>query len=558
MCMKHKIAYVVSSLEEFEKVQVICPDSHCFVTSRLLFIQHPDESWAYYYPESSIDSIEEDLCETLTHGWYRNSIGSDLTEVDGVSIGQALSSSIQLSLTSVLREFRACRLLLERYDQVVFWNVKTVPSKVVLDCYSEEIEYVNFDLASLVNYEWPNYKTLHDWLLLRLGAVHPRVIRVIRGVQLIFGRKLLRNRHVIFSDWTNLNQDTGENPIFTNQIDLRKSALICSNGKLYDKYFRDFNNLNIEFIDAKIKKILLESIFFDFDDKLCVMLSKMIKLEIANKVVWLAKYASQIEDLIECYKPKSIQIVQENFEPFTVALCLANRFEIPVLVKVDGHALNTSDFPKLKTGDGSKIRVSKFTLTSDLLYKRALDLGFDSNQLVKQKSIFYQFYNVEDRVEIVYDAIILTWVPYVMNPQARLDSPSATLASVLQLAARLFDGHLAIKIKAESIELNYVQLVIQLSGLEDRVTILTGRLSSCIRQCRVVIGGLGSAIAESLITEIPYYVYEPIENGFTEKYHQSSIIPRDQIHTDILSLEKSICRRKNWVNKDVIVVSNHD
>ena len=98
-------------------------------------MQHPDESWDYYYPESSIDSIEEDLCESLTHGWYRNSTGNDLTEVDGVSIGQALSSSIQLSLTSVLREFRASRLLLERYDRVVFWNVKTVPSKVVLDCY---------------------------------------------------------------------------------------------------------------------------------------------------------------------------------------------------------------------------------------------------------------------------------------------------------------------------------------------------------------------------------------------------------------------------------------
>jgi len=554
--LSQKIAYLISSHDDIDKVVGVCPRDSIFVMSKNSSRKIQFESPNYVYPESSGDSTDEGLCTLLTDGWYRGGNGYDLTEVRGVSIGQALSSSINMSLSSILREYRAFSPLFHSYDLLVICNQVSIPRNIVFDFFSKQVKYLNLDTENDVFTGWPDYKNLKDWLLPKYGELNSRFVSFIRHFQLLVFRRSLLERCLIFSDWTNLNDFSVDNSIYTNHRNLLKSALICEDSDLTDVYLDEFKTLDLDFIDERIRELFVWFDSTQIDEDLLVIIGNMIRFEVQTKLVWLAKYSSQIEDLYRCYKPQKIQLIQENFEPFAVALCLANRFQIPVWINVDGHALNAQDFPKLTVADNTKRRVSGFAVTSDLIYEVALVRGFSPDQMIKKKSVFFQFYDGRSPTNFVFDVIILTWVPNVMNPDSRLESPASTLVDVLQLAARLFGGQIAIKIKSETIELKYVQSVVRLFGLESRVTILTGRLSDSISKCQLAIGGLSSAIAESLIVGVPYYVFEPKENVFTERHHQSSIISRNQIHTTIDSLELSLRTFENNVSSSVIAISN--
>ena len=57
----------------------------------------------------------------------------------------------------------------------------------------------------------------------------------------------------------------------------------------------------------------------------------------------------------------------------------------------------------------------------------------------------------------------------------------------------------------------------------------------------MIIGGLSSAIAEARYCDIPYYIYEPIHNGYPDSLlFNSSILSREIVARNINELDNNI------------------
>ena len=88
-----------------------------------------------------------------------------------------------------------------------------------------------------------------------------------------------------------------------------------------------------------------------------------------------------------------------------------------------------------------------------------------------------------------------------------------------------FEGKIAIKVKDLLIELEYVNEIVHQLGLSQRIEILSGKFYEHVNSTRLIVGGISSAIAEAMIHEVPYVIFEPQENGYSDLcLEQSSVL----------------------------------
>ena len=86
---------------------------------------------------------------------------------------------------------------------------------------------------------------------------------------------------------------------------------------------------------------------------------------------------------------------------------------------------------------------------------------------------------------------------------------------------------------------------------KNNVSLLTGPSSKYIGSSEIAIGQFSTALFEFTYGEIPYYIYEPYENGKTDAMIDSSIIfNRQSISRNIKELEVNIHNNKPSVIAD--------
>jgi hypothetical protein len=115
---------------------------------------------------------------------------------------------------------------------------------------------------------------------------------------------------------------------------------------------------------------------------------------------------------------------------------------------------------------------------------------------------------------------------------------------------------IAIKLKVEA-ERHYVQSV--LDELNLKADILVGKFNKVLGKTNAVIGGISTAVAESAFVGIPYFVYEPLENGYLDEWVNSSVvISRESIARNSEELRNLIMEKNPsfCVPIDELVVSN--
>jgi hypothetical protein len=202
-------------------------------------------------------------------------------------------------------------------------------------------------------------------------------------------------------------------------------------------------------------------------------------------------------------------------EPYVAALQIAKIQGAKTSLRIDGHDATGLSVPTLRSSDGTEYLLDDFYVCSDLLYESAVEKGFLNYQMIRENSVFldtaYKSQNPR------FDVMVMTWIPNNNNPQALVDSPSMTLETTLRVVGAVITGKIAIKIKDESTELEYVEAVIHKLCFSERIEILMGNFSEHVQSSRLIIGGLGSAIAEAMINNVPYLVYEPVDNGYSRK-----------------------------------------
>lgn len=484
----------------------------------------------YFYPNLNSTNGSEEAVVFLADNWYRDTNGIDKVQRDFFSLPQVLTGSIRIGIASQIRDFEAVDFWSNKVERLYvsslensFFQLSLQQHQDIVHFYHPPNEYQPFS-------EWLQCRQLRDYLSIDRKWANQIVLKFLWMLQGRIFKKTKDTCNLVFSDWTNISDPNIENRIWTNHKDLRKSALIFTNRRSIKESRLIVDLQAVPFVNSDWIQGVLHRMDVGINSKLAEIISQYLRMTIDLNRNIIALYHAQITLLLENYSIRSIQVAAELFEPYVVALQLAKSKNVMTSLMIDGHDPTGLSFPTLRSPDGSEFLLDQFVVPSELLYSSAVKNGFKDRQIIRKNSIFHQYHRVGSSLNKDFDVMLLTWTPNQQNPNARVDSPSLTLESSLRVLSDLFDGLLAVKVKDAKIEVNYVERIVDQMGLERRVKILTGRFSDHACSSKLIVGGISSAIAEAMVHEIPYIIYEPFENGYTDKcIRESSVLDFNRI-----------------------------
>ncbi len=153
-------------------------------------------------------------------------------------------------------------------------------------------------------------------------------------------------------------------------------------------------------------------------------------------------------------------------------------------------------------------------------------------------------------------ALILFDDPPISNLLTEWDYRYQHIVNIIKCLADVGILDVTIKIKegANEIDIRALQKVLHSYS---NVSIIGGKLSEHISLFSLVVGSLGSAVAEAIYTDIPYYIFEPYYNGVTDKtLYESSILSlgKGGASRDINELKKNILAKNPFlISKEELV-----
>jgi hypothetical protein len=142
----------------------------------------------------------------------------------------------------------------------------------------------------------------------------------------------------------------------------------------------------------------------------------------------------------------------------------------------------------------------------------------------------------------------MTWIPknHLVSNTA---SPKETLLVALEVALQHTGKRIGIKVKDERLEGSYVRKVISDLAADDRVDILVGAFAEHVQKTEFVIGGISTAVAESMMAGVPYLIFEPMDNGYSDEFLSTSqTLSLANIARDKASLVQMVSERTNSIN----------
>ena len=503
---------------------------------------HPKGSVQYLYPELESSNNLEETVIFLADNWYRNNDGIDQVQNNEFSVAQVLTGSIRIGLATQIREFEAVQHWCSQLTKLYVSHSENEFIKRALNQHLNMVEYYEPPNYTQPFSRWLENRLLRDYLSLNRKWARSSVMRGVYVFQRCLFRSTRRTCKIIFSDWTDSFQFSKQKCLWTNQKDLRKSALIFSTRRLLKESAWKVSLQKVSFANSDWISIVLKRGNYAVNQKLIELLSQYLQDCVLRNSSIIALYHAQMSVLFKNYDIESIQVPAELFEPYVMAMQLARANGIKTTLSVDGHDPTGLSVPTLRTPDNQGYLLDNFVTPSDVLYNSALKMGFLDDQIIRTNSKFHLLHQVNKERKIEFDAMVMTWIPNHQNPDARIDSPSATLESSLKILGEHFEGKIAVKVKDLRLEQDYVAEIIHQLGLSQRIEILSGRFSEHVNSTRLIVGGISSAIAEAMIHEVPYVIFEPQENGYSDLcLEQSSVLDIKRIartSEDLLRLVK--------------------
>ena len=499
------------------------------------------------------DTLETEWSENdvdwFCHNWYRDVAGMDLTLLDGISYGQALTGCLKIAVASVVRDHLALTQIKNDATQIVLpANCPQIFGEVARTVF-QKVEICKTD-NNLSDGAWLEERILRDYLSFKVKYIPKVFIRCVR-----VGQKILfpSTRHVdrlVFGDWTNLGiKHDNVNTLWTNHYrNIRSCAFISEPKKRDLERLKSSIRYNEVYGDINIGEVL---------DRHSTEISATLRLAISNVVrrileinaPWIAYYQLQICELFDSCKPSSIELPAELFEPFAVALMIANQRSIATTLMLDGHDSSGLNVPVLRNKSKSDLRFSRFVVFSQDQANMAKQLGINESMLIRRESLFWRKYGDNENQLKKYGFMIMTAIPNHYNPVANIESPKETLRLALDVALQNTDMRIGIKLKDPEIEDKFVQKVISDLAANDRVDVLVGTFSEHVRKAEFVIGGISTAVAESMMASVPYLIFEPVSNGYSDEFlFNSTTLSTASIARDKASLIQMVQARTNSIN----------
>jgi len=456
-----------------------------------------------YYPSDK--AIQE-----IIKNWYRNENGIDRSVNLHISIGQTLSHKLAVDIVTLAREYFSMKYWSINYEKVIISvNENDLFSKIA--SLFGNVDYYDFgnDIECLKKYNptaSPQYSNIWDSKLIK-----PTIARLIQRV--LFGR--LSNKKLLLADWTyeRIVKKESDSLIQNSRSIVKGFYLSFFSGK----YLNESNNV---FPENGVDFILNNEAFTSYLSGLTGIESEFIKLiethlrdiYAENRSIFCEIYSSFYE-LYEYYKPTTITFPGESHPIYLVAIQLAYYLNIKTSVMYDGYIIEPVT-PILTTKDGDPL-VGKYIAFGNAGYD-----CFNAGGIAKSHisdPIFPPLLTLckPEHDSLGDEIIVLSYVADDSSLNGRRDYRFQIAIDIVSfLLSDNSENKISIKIKSED-EKNMMEDILKINGMSNNVKVESGKFSDVLPKAKLVIGSISSAMAESLYYQVPYYLYEPTENGVT-------------------------------------------
>lgn len=469
-----------------------------------------------FFAHDNFDAHVDEAINFLSFNWYRNEDGKEISEDDRLSIADCFSAGLLNNVASVCREYFALKYWCGRY------------ACVYVSC-NEPAAFLNIakKFAPRVQVYDPEHRKVSPLCTLadRVLGIPPidRRANLLRKLQTPF-LKFLRHKTLALSDWTML------------RFAARQQGWISVNSRwpwrgvytrtLPPKYLLDAErDVPLDFgslLEPSQLGDVLQRVNVLWDSVLIEALSESMVDRYQLYRNYFVSTVASYQDMLDSYKPAELVVGSEFYEPYLIAVHLAKVRGIKVSWLVDGYLIVDIEkrIGKASLGPAMFDRVYAIACQHQ---RRMLKNKPDVQELVTVFPPSLDTHVLKDRVEKTFDAIIMTWIPIDYGMNGRNGSRPNTLLDALRVATEAGLEKLAIKIKHHT-EREWLLPILEGAGYLNKVTLLEGPFSDHVRGARRVIGGISSAAAEAAYHGIPYYIYEPVANGYSAAEISSAVI----------------------------------
>ena len=491
------------------------------------------------------ESLEDFYCSELypshnnlgkiMNGWYIDKDGFDLSYCDGISIGKTLLHKVSVDVLTLTREYYSLKYWSMMADYVYVSDKENDLFKnVALSFANIRFYYFGGNVEDLKKYNpvvSPQYATIDD-----IFAAKSTVARLVQS--LFIGK--LEKKRVFLADWT-----------FEKLIDKYKNSLIQNSRTLskgfYLSFFdqrhlmiskKIFSNERINFLirDDKHVNYLLELTGLE-KNFLLLIIDRITSIYRENIIIFQRIY-TRFSEAYDHYSPISITFPGESHPIYLIAIQLAYYLGIRTYVMHDGYITDPT-LPCLVTNDG-EVMVTEYIPFGQAGYDCFCAGGIDKSHI--SKVTFPPLLMLYDSAcdKLGDEVIVMSYVADDAVLNGRRDYRFQILMDIVLFLLRSNYRKIIIKIKSED-ERILTEKILKVNGVLHQVKVESGRFLDVICRAKLIIGSLSSAMVEALYCGVPYYIYEPVENGVTRlKTIDNPILEGNSIASTISELADNI------------------
>jgi hypothetical protein len=478
-----------------------------------------DEQIPCFFGDNKNTHVIDNAIHFLSFNWHRDENFKDLSIRDGISIAEAFSVGVWLNIAGICREYFAFKYWFDYFDCIY------------VSC-NESPQFI--EVAKKFGNRVQFYDPLHRHIS-SLNSITNRDLKIepikwsaniLRKLQAPF-LKFLRNKTLSLSDWSSINYGYSKGWIIENSHRPWRGAY-CR--KLPREYFLEVEklvpiNFNDMFAPDHLAKVL-QRININWDKNLLVLLSECMTNRYRQYRYYFVSTVAKYKDLIDSYRPSEFVISSEIYEPYIIAAQIAKLKGSKISWLVDGYPIVAVPYLIRKASSGATIFDRIYAMGCQHL-KRLLKSNTEAQEIVTIHPPILKNHRKRGYGEKFFDVIIMTWITNDHFINGRNGSRANFIIDALNVAVEAGLEKLAIKIKHHS-EKEWLLPVLEKAGYYGKVTILEGRFSDYLIKARIIIGGISSGLAEAAYHNIPYYIYEPIANGYGSELISSIEIINEQ------------------------------
>lgn len=490
---------------------------------------------------------EKEIGYFIQH-WHRDESGQDLSEINGVSSAQILSVGFWHTLVGLYRDYYSIKYWSEKFDKIYISN-------------NESNEFI--ELTKLFGNKFIVYSPGHNNSPIvqsrafeRVLGAFPRIdwknnlLRTLQAPLL----SLVKNKNIFYKDWGNKYLvDRQPGGIVIDSVFLWKGAYLSKPKSNYLEKAQKLipEDINVSSDSDWIKDVLSRKNII-WDAAFLEVISNSLRHRYVKYRDYFINTIAVYMEFLDVYQPKNLILPGMTHEAYTISAQLARYNNIHSYLAVDGYHITTGGYFHLYDSSGSDYLFNTIVVYGKQHFDLLRDAGFKDDKLCLISPPLLDNHKNISNVDIddKFDAIVMTSVPHARCPQGYLSSRLRILKDCLEAVYESGCRKIAVKIKWHGERNLFVEFLTKI-GWIDKVEILEGMLFKHISKTNKIIGGISTAVGETAFHNIPYYVYEPLCNGYQEyELKSSKIIPFDKIARNKESLMKLLKQPNGSVNID--------